>query len=235
MINVKRDFQERCDEINLYFAFLEKLITKNGDIIYLDKTTEKIDPILIKTLKANGFLLLYNLTESTIKNAVGVIFETIVKDKVKYEDTIEHIKKDFIKFIKKRVSTDNFVLLVNNISEDLFSYCLSVKENLTDTQPRYLKELFSGNVHAGTISDLAKRFGFSSKTKPRVTNNGKALETIKDKRNDLAHGVFSFQEVGKDYTETELVKMKDQVIAYLSQILDNIETYINNKDYLHRP
>jgi hypothetical protein len=108
---------------------------------------------------------------------------------------------------------------------------LTVKEKPTDTQPQYVKDLFSGNINAKTIYDLAKKYGFSPNTDPKLTNNGQALRVVKDKRNDLAHGVFSFQEVGKDFTEQDLLKIKDQVIAYLSQILDNIEDYINNKGF----
>lgn len=231
MINVKRDFQERSDEINRYFEFLEKMITRKGKILYSNGKFENLDPILVKTLKANGFLLLYNLAESSIKQAIQAIFEEIIKDNVKYEDAKEEIQKEFIKFMKK-VNTDNFVFSVNNLSEDLISYCLSVKQQPADTQPQYIKELFSGNVHAKTIRDLAGKYGFSFATNPKLTNNGRALQTVKDKRNDLAHGVFSFQAIGKDYTEQDLIKMKKQVLAYLEQILDNIEKYINNKEFL---
>ena len=71
----------------------------------------------------------------------------------------------------------------------------------------------SGNVHARTIKDLAEKYGFSFTTNPRLTNNGRALEVVKNKRNDLAHGVFSFQAVGKGYTEKELIKMKKNRIG----------------------
>lgn len=231
MINVKRDFQERCDEINSYFEFLEKVITRNGKILYSDDKSENLNPILVKTLKANGFLLLYNLAESSIKQAIQAIFEEIIRDNVKYEDAKEEIRKEFVKFMKK-INTENFVFSVNNLSEDLISYCLSVKQQPTDTQPQYIKELFSGNVHAKTIRSLAEKYGFSFATNPKLTNNGRALQTVKDKRNDLAHGVFSFQAIGKEYTETDLIKMKEQVLAYLEQILDNIEDYINKKEFL---
>lgn len=231
MINVKLDFQERCDEINRYFEFLEKIITRSGKILYSDGKSENIDSILIKTLKANGFLLLYNLAESSIKQAIQAIFEEIIKDNVKYEDAKEEIRKEFVKFMKK-VNANDFVFSVNNLSEDLISYCLSVKQQPTDTQPQYIKELFSGNVHADTVRKLAEKYGFSFATNPRLTNNGRALQTVKDKRNDLAHGVFSFQAIGKDYTIEDLIKMKKQVLAYLEQILDNIEQYINKKEFL---
>lgn len=231
MIHVKREFKERCAEIDSYFEFLRKIIVRKGKILYSNGKLEIFDPILIETLKANGFLLLYNLVESSIKQAIEAIFEEIIKDRVKYEDAKEEIQKEFIKFLKK-VSTENFVLSVNNISEDIISFCLSVKQQTSDTQPQYIKELFSGNVHAKTIRDLAEKYGFSFTTNPKLTNNGRALEIVKDKRNDLAHGVFSFQAVGKEYKEKDLFKIKTQVIAYLEQILDNIEEYINKKEFL---
>ena len=193
MNDVKRVFQERCDEVNLYFSFLEKVITKNCKISYPDGTSENIDSTLIKTLKAHAFLLLYNLTESSIKRAVEAIFQEIIQSGVKYEDAKEHIRKEFIRFIKNRVKADEFVSGINKLSEDIFPYCLSVKTVATDIQPQYIKELFSGNVHAETIRELAKKFGFSFSTNPRKTNDGKALTTIKENRNDLAHGILSFQ------------------------------------------
>lgn len=232
MNDVKRDFQERCDEINLYFSFLEKVITKNGKISYPNGTSENIDTILITTLKAQAFLLLYNLTESSIKKAVEAIFQEILRSGVKYEDAKEHIRKDFIKFIKNRVRADDFVVGITTLSEDIFSYCLSVKTSPNDIQPQYIKELFSGNVYAETIKNIARQFGFSSATNPRKTNNGRALRTIKEQRNDLAHGVKSFQEVGQNYSSQELIKMKEESIAYLKQIIDNIENYIVSKDFL---
>ena len=232
MNDVKRDFQERCDEINLYFSFLEKVTTKKGKILYPDGASDNIDTILIKTLKAQAFLLLYNLTESSIKKAVEAIFQEILRSGVKYEDAKTHIRKDFIKFIKSKVSADEFVSGVSVLSEDIFPFCLSVKNSPSDIQPQYIKELFSGNVYADTIKNIAKQFGFSSATNPRKTNNGHALKTIKEQRNDLAHGVKSFQEVGQNYSPQELFKMKDETIAYLKQIIDNIESYIVSREFL---
>ncbi len=56
--------------------------------------------------------------------------------------------------------------------------------------------------------------------------------TIKANRNDLAHGIKSFTEVGRDQTTDELLEIKNKVIRYLKQILQNIETYLENAEYL---
>ncbi|NEN91620.1 MAG: hypothetical protein F6K48_23030 [Okeania sp. SIO3H1] len=50
--------------------------------------------------------------------------------------------------------------------------------------------------------------------------------------NNLAHGIKSFAEVGKDKSADELIKIKNKVVKYLRQIIENIEIYINNREYL---
>jgi len=48
----------------------------------------------------------------------------------------------------------------------------------------------------------------------------------------LAHGVKSFTEVGRGQPAVELLEIKNKVITYLRQILQNIETYLDNAEYL---
>ena len=50
--------------------------------------------------------------------------------------------------------------------------------------------------------------------------------------NALAHGDFSFSEIGKDYTVNDLVKYKNDTKEYLLKVLDEIQTYIENQKYL---
>ena len=55
---------------------------------------------------------------------------------------------------------------------------------------------------------------------------------VKDNRNDLGHGSKSFAEVGKDKSADELIEIQNKVVEYLRQILENIETYLDNQEYL---
>jgi hypothetical protein len=48
----------------------------------------------------------------------------------------------------------------------------------------------------------------------------------------LAHGFKSFTEVGRDKTADELLAIESRVVKYLSQILQNIEAYLENHEYL---
>lgn len=227
MKEVKRDFKERCDEINDYFAFVDKVERRGSKITFSDDSgkvfTERVETNLVKTLKAQGFILLYNLAESSIKKAIEQIYIKMKREKVKYDKIKDSIKREIIVFLKTRKNADEFVNAVNSVSKDIIEQCFSSRF------------LFSGNVDAREIRKIADKYGFSTTTDYQLTQNGRKLLTVKTQRNDLSHGIYSFQEVGKNFSIEQLIEIKDQVIAYLSQILDNIEIYINNKDYLDRP
>lgn len=221
MKDVKRDFQERLDEINLYFAFLENVILKDGKLLYPDGSSENIDTILIKTLRANGFLLIYNLAESCIKRAIEEIYIGMRRDSIEYDNIKEGIRKEIINYLRSgKTGTDNFVSSVNDIARDIIGHCFSAEA------------LFSGNVDAKKIREIAKKYGFSTRTNTARTKSGEKLLTVKRRRNDLAHGVYSFQECGKDYTIQDMVEIKNEVTTYLEQILNNIENYIDNNEFL---
>lgn len=220
MIDVKLDFQDRCNEIDLYFSFMAKAAERGSKISVSDGTTNKIEPILAKTLKANGFLLLYNLVESSIKKAIEEIYERMKRDGTKYDDVRHSIRREIIIFLKNKKNADDFVTSVNLIAEDIIEQCFSSRS------------LFSGNVDAGEIRKTSRKYGFSTATDNRITRGGRELRTVRTHRNDLAHGVFSFQEVGKNFTAQEMLRIKDEVTSYMKQILDNIEDYINKKKFL---
>ena len=120
----------------------------------------------------------------------------------------------------KNRSPKKIHLQINQISIDI----------ITATFDR--EELFSGNVDAKLIKAIAEKCGFSYKTEPTKTKDGKNLRAVKDNRNDLAHGVKSFEEVGRDQTIEELLEIKEEVIEYLRQILQNIKIYLDNQEYL---
>ncbi len=84
----------------------------------------------------------------------------------------------------------------------------------------------------GWLKKLAEKYGFSYKTEFTKTKNGQNLVVVKSNRNDLAHGLKSFEEVGRDKTIDELLEIKEEVIEYLRQILENIKTYLDNQEYL---
>jgi hypothetical protein len=218
-----QDFNERAKEVSKYLMFIKNLEqgTTQLSIGINDKNKiRKIDSDLEKTLKAAGFLLLYNLIESTMRIAIETIFDELTKEDVSFDDIRKELKLVIIKNIKDNHSPDNLLTNIKEIAVDIISASLDKGK------------LFSGNLDARKIKITAKDYGFSCKTNPRKTGDGSDLLTIKTNRKNLAHGLTSFKDAGKDVSADELLEIKKKVVCYLREILQNVETYLANKEYL---
>lgn len=226
MNTVLEDFNTRAKEVDGYFIFLESLIKETTKLAVSDdagvQKIQSIDPELAKTLKANGFLLLYNLVESTMRNAIQAIFDELDSSKVSFDSVKTELKIIVLQNLKA-CAPDKVHLKMSKISVDIITACFDPER------------LFSGNVDGRLIRETAKKYGFSSDTDSKKTKDGKNLLIVKTNRNDLAHGIKSFEEVGRDKTIEELLEIKEEVIEYLRQILKNIKVYLDNKEYLDSP
>jgi hypothetical protein len=58
------------------------------------------------------------------------------------------------------------------------------------------------------------------------------LQTVKNVRNDLAHGVKSFADVGRDATPSDLQLARAQTEKILTETLNNIDRYLSDREYL---
>lgn len=222
MKTTRAEYTKRLNEVTLYFETIKLL--DNGDCSIICKdinggTTEKIiDGELAKIMKANGFLLLYNLIEATIRNSISAILNSISTDKLTFRLLSDNLKKLWInQEINKTKDISKFKEKVSELSEKI----------LNDKLLEFSNECvnISGNIDAQRIREIAKKFGY---LEPK---NGRGLQTIKDKRNQLAHGEFTFSDIGKNYTSNDLIDYKSEVITFIENVLNNVETYINAKGY----
>jgi len=212
------DFQTRSKEIEGYFQFVLRLAKQEvalqasaGTPSYSSHEHEE----LLKTFKATCYLLLYNLVESTMRNAIEAIFDELEARRASYDDCREELKREILKNFKKRDM------------EKLIPKLLSLARDVVhETFER--SETFSGNLDARTIRLTAKRFGFPEP----AGNNFWMLQTVKDARNDLAHGVKSFADVGRNASPSDLELARAQTVAILTETLQNIDTYLKQQEYL---
>lgn len=222
MKTTRTEYNRRLNEVTLYFEIIKLLDKGNCSITCKDINgicTEKIiDNELAKIMKANGFLLLYNLIEATVRNSISAILNSISTDKLTFRLLSDNLKKLWIhQEINKTKDTSKFKEKVSELSEKILN------ESLLDFSQECVN--ISGNIDAQKIRDIAKKFGY---LEPK---DGRGLQTIKDKRNQLAHGEFTFSDIGKNYTSNELIDYKSEVISFIENVLNNVEAYINSKGY----
>lgn len=229
------DFNIRVVEVSQYFMFLKSLekasLAKGVNIekfqLYLGVDETRMSLVYFnseveKTLKATGFLLLYNLTEFTIRNAITTIFDELRTKKISFDELKSEIQEIIIENLKKKKS-NKIVQKISHVAYDIIEIAF---DNLDQEQ------LFSGNLDAKKIRTIADDYGFSSDTNSSKTQDGIDLKIVKERRNFLGHGYQSFNEIGKEETAESLFKIKNRVILYLKEILENINSYLENESYL---
>ncbi len=231
MISVKTDFEKRKSEINEYLEFIEVIYAEEKEVEIMFKKLVKhkrkqkfhVSDQLQKVLIANSFLLLYNLIEATIRNSIDEIFADLQNNTIDYTKLSDKLKKIFLIQKNKNLKEGNFNLeTLNKQIDDLINSVLDSETIILDKG----KLDFSGNLDAKKIRNIASDYGFGQ---PSV--NGDNLLVIKNKRNHLAHGDFSFSEIGKDYSVAELVNFKEQTFNFLNEVINNIELFITKKEY----
>ena len=218
MNNTRIEYNKRLHEVEVYFETLKLLDNGNCSIKCVDilgvETIKKIDSELSMILKANGYLLLYNLVESTIRKSIDAIISSIHNSSVTFRDLSDELRRIWIRQEGKNVNVDRIMSIASSVLEDRLlrfkSDCINI----------------SGNIDAQEIRNILKQVGGNE------IKDGRYLKAIKDKRNNLAHGEFSFSEIGKDCTVNDLIVYKDDAKEYLSKVLDEIESYINSQKYL---
>lgn len=85
-----------------------------------------------------------------------------------------------------------------------------------------------GNLNAEKIKKICDKH----KIRYRVVDDQLALEKVRKKRNALAHGDESFSRCARDLTISDLGIIKDTVIRFISEIVEGMEKYCNEKQYL---
>jgi len=224
------DYQSRVEEFDEYFSFIrfiDKIETHKKQNLFIDQitfVTPRRD--LQKILRANCFILLYNLVESSIRNGILGVYDCIHDNGLTYYDLSDKVKDIWLsnKSQKIKLSEKNFKLSLRELIEETSVSNQIILRNDTIT--------ISGNLDYKNIQKIVTAFGFWGKITIEEKKVIKALDKIKEERNLLAHGNKTFTQSGAIITIAELETIKTVAIAYLNDLLNNISVYIDNKSYL---
>jgi hypothetical protein len=178
----------------------------------------------LNVLRAGQFLILYNLVEASLRGAVEAIHDRIVTERVPLQQLTESIRRDVIRSFKARCDPDQH-LHMNDIPIELVAIALDIEAGYP----------FSGNVDAKKVREIADIYGFDTSTPRESTRDGADLLTVKSLRNDLAHGVKTYDEVGRNYTASDLKELSDRSVAYVEAILTAVDRFLTERRFLRAP
>ena len=235
MRKYREEYNDRVEEVKLYFEFvskIDKIETFKKEEIDLIEEKHIVTRDLQKILRSNCFILLYNLIESTIRNGINEIFDEIHDNNLNIEDISDKIKDIWL------TKKSNDLLSINSLKNFKKSIQLLIDgiTNGIDIEFNSEHMRISGNMDYRSIRELSNKYGFHG----RISNTDKEklggiTVEVKNKRNYLAHGNQSFKKASELTTINDLNNYKDEIFIFLSDICDNLDRYLDNKKYKKTP
>jgi hypothetical protein len=170
------------------------------------------------------------LVESSCREAFRAIYDAVNNENMRFEEAAAAIQQ---LWIKQKIGQKTKEDTISKAATDMIDLILNgeIIEFEDDYITSQLMRGFQGNIDAQKIRKLATRYGFSHTMPVGKESLGSHLQEIKDKRQDLSHGLKTFAQSGGRFTEDEMIKLKENVVEYLEFILSNIETFLNQKHY----
>lgn len=228
---VMADFEDRVNEVNLFFTVLAA--ADNYELSVIPGTGPQVLPVgplptdWARMVKGAGYLILYNLVEAFVRRGFQEVFDSIKSDKLCGTDLIKVFRAQWIMQKNRKVSAfDGSPKLYMQIANEIVD---EIATNATATLRRD-RLPFSGNLDAKKIREVCMAHGIDHSTSP-AAKGGTALTTVKAKRNALSHGDESFVECGRPLSASDLIAAKDEIVQFMRDILANLEKFATNKEY----
>lgn len=225
MQDVTTSFNARLQEVEQFIKFVRLMQQRNAVAkLGLRQGQENFLPML----KACVFLLLYNAIESCVRSAFADFYEQIKSSNTTFNGTTNSLQQIWLtQQLDARVSPSSsnrntYLTAVSIIAEHIAA------SGALELNSRDLP--ISGNLNADKIRDLCSKHGIDLKT-PTWAKGGGELDTIKSKRNALAHGHVSFVECGREYDLNDLKRMHKQTKHFMHGLLKSLAKYANAGKY----
>ncbi|WP_302162117.1 MAE_28990/MAE_18760 family HEPN-like nuclease [Phascolarctobacterium faecium] len=222
MNGIRNNLKIRKSEADNIINFL-KLI-ENEDMNYQAYTIKKL---IVKTsIKSGIILMLYNAVEAIVTDCLKKIHQKLISEALTFDNCNENIKKLIFVYYEKAKDKSNDV-------HNRISYMLKFHDYIQEKRCFELSyeelskfySLYSGNLDGKVIISVLNKYGLG------FDKQIGELKTIKDKRNKLAHGEESFEEVGRELSLEQLESMKDKTFQYLKEMIDEIDRFIRDEKY----
>lgn len=232
--SISFEFEKRISEVEYYFYCLEQLYEfsdqKQSEVLKRKMNHETYDfQDFLIILKANSFIVLYNLVEASIKNFILSIYDVVTMQNLTYNEVCSELKNMWIE-----VYYDSLGHTTTNYSQhkskakDMIEFIIDEKKVEFGSEVK-----LSGNADLKNIKKVFNNHGLDLSSTITQYVGGGLLE-VKNKRNNIAHGNISFVDGGRDSSLSDLCRYKEEIIKFLTELENVVKGYIDNQEYMKR-
>ncbi len=233
---IKESFRDRCREISHYLDLLQFVEESGSEVVSRDGVKRfSMDTTTRHVMKATVFLHLYNLIESVVQKCLERIAQEISDGRLTFGDVSAEWQRCWIQGVGK---TDEPLNPAKRL-EALLYMC----DRLLERHPMVVQpKLPSGSLDDERIYAALRHHGINLKISARlntavkrpVLNRSGLLKLVRKRRNDLAHGLASFGDCGRDVSIRELRGWSAIVFWYLRQVIMQFEQHLAAGDFRYR-
>ena len=214
-------YDDRKSEIDFYYSIMQEIETGELKIRAVDNSK------FLRISKSNFLLMLYNMVEACVISGMMEIYENLKMNAHSYSDLINELRVIWSNHeIRKVFSSQTGRKSYENRIQEIINQVIS-------NQPIILhREVLGigGNFDAKKIKDLCDKH----RIRYIASDKDGCLRTVKDMRNNLAHGDESFGNCARDMTLSDLEHIKNEVCIFLNGILVGMKNYYDGKQYLSK-
>ncbi|WP_195362588.1 MAE_28990/MAE_18760 family HEPN-like nuclease [Lactococcus lactis] len=171
---------------------------------------------ILKTLKSNAILMMYNLVESTLNSCFQYYYDNFESS---YDEMDDNIRKLWVKYSARQTVSNKFA---DKALEMLDNVLVRQKINLDF---KYFE--LSGNADYKVVKGLLKEHSINYDP-TKLGKLGKYLADIKDKRNDLAHGLKSFEDTCQNMSVNDIISYKKLVMKCMDYVIESINKTVQS-------
>ena len=221
----------RAAEVAAYLSFLQAALERGAELHARTLTAPfALDIELTHTLKANTYLLLYNVVEATMTQLIADIHRTVKQSGAALDDLHPQMYLHILK--RFRVSK----VEINDQSAPVPSGSTIIDHWLRDYEMRARDNKnyqLSGNVDSKRIREIGRDYGFASLEEGQDTHlSHGSLLTTKNRRNKLAHGELSFRDCGQALAYADLDSDANGLLNCLASVVSHVDDYLTRRLYL---
>ncbi len=223
MAAVLERFNQGVIELRLYLRLLGSLEARALKLRFHTANSDQC----FRILKASTFLLIYNVVEAGVRSAFDDLYEDIVAHGMTYPDVIQEIQQEWLGQAFRELTPE---------SANKQTYVELTQRLLDQTRSAAILQMsarrlpISGNLDGDSIRLLCKRHRIVLRVH-RNAFGGVALNTVKEKRNALAHGLVSFAECGRDYTVGDLERISSQAAMFIRGLIASVRGYKKDAEF----
>ncbi len=220
MIATQEVFEDRKTEIEFYFSVM---VDSENEEAHVLNTID--NQRFFRIMKSNFLLMLYNLVEATFTTGMMEIYDQLMQEQCSYQSVIDEIQNIWRDYKIKEIYKPQSAL--GTYTNRVHQIVMDITQNVPVVMTKAMLGI-NGNLNAKQIKAICDKH----RIRYRVTDDNLTLEKVKKKRNSLAHGDESFSHCARDLTLADLETIKDTVILFVQEILEGMDRYCREKQYL---